>query len=99
MAQAEADAQHLSGSTRQQSGSPAAQKRAAALEHGSWALSIGSLGMVFGDIGTSPLYASPESLAHIASDGTPATPVEVIGLVSLIFWALMFVVTLKYVIL
>jgi KUP system potassium uptake protein len=97
MAQAEADAPHISGS------SPAAKHTAPqhdGMRHGGfWALSLGSLGVVFGDIGTSPLYAFRESLAHIAGDGTPATPIEVIGLVSLIFWALMFVVTLKYVIL
>ncbi|MFO1019037.1 MAG: potassium transporter Kup [Hyphomonadaceae bacterium] len=67
--------------------------------HGSfWALVIGSVGVVYGDIGTSPLYAFKESLAHVLQDGTPATREEVLGLVSLIFWALMIVVTLKYVI-
>src|SRR5262249_34684280 len=97
MAQAEADAPHISGSN------PAPKRNAfrssGLREGGFWALSLGSLGVVFGDIGTSPLYAFRESLAHIASDGTPATPDEIIGLVSLIFWALMFVVTLKYVVL
>ncbi|MGE3302752.1 MAG: potassium transporter Kup [Hyphomonadaceae bacterium] len=64
-----------------------------------WALVVGSIGVVYGDIGTSPLYAFRESLAHVLQDGTPATPNEIIGLISLIFWALMLVVTAKYVIL
>ena len=63
------------------------------------ALMLGSIGVVYGDIGTSPLYAFKESLAHVMSGGTPATVEEVYGVVSLIFWALMMVVTLKYVIL
>jgi KUP system potassium uptake protein len=62
-------------------------------------LMLGSIGVVYGDIGTSPLYAFKESLAHVMQDGTPATSEEVFGLVSLIFWALMIVVTLKYVLL
>jgi KUP system potassium uptake protein len=60
---------------------------------------VGSIGVVYGDIGTSPLYAFKESLAHVMQDGTAATREEVFGLISLIFWALMIVVTLKYVIL
>ncbi|MFZ4602561.1 MAG: potassium transporter Kup [Caulobacterales bacterium] len=68
--------------------------------HGSfWALMLGSIGVVYGDIGTSPLYAFKESLHHVAMDGTAATRTEVIGIISLIFWALMLVVTLKYVVL
>ena len=39
---------------------------------GFWALMIGSIGVVYGDIGTSPLYAFKESLAHVLQDGTPA---------------------------
>ena len=64
-----------------------------------WTLMIGSIGVVYGDIGTSPLYAFKESFAHVLQDGTLATPEEVLGIVSLIFWALMIVVTLKYVVL
>jgi KUP system potassium uptake protein len=63
-----------------------------------WALTLGSIGVVYGDIGTSPLYAFKESIHHVAQDGTAATRGEVIGIISLIFWALMIVVTLKYVI-
>ena len=57
---------------------------------------VAALGVVFGDIGTSPLYAFKETLnpAH----GVAFTPESVLGLLSLIFWGLMFVVTLKYVV-
>ena len=65
---------------------------------GFWTLVLGSIGVVYGDIGTSPLYAFKESLAHVMQDGTLATREEVFGLVSLVFWALMIVVTLKYVV-
>jgi KUP system potassium uptake protein len=62
-------------------------------------LLIGSIGVVYGDIGTSPLYAFKESIHHVGLDGGAATRSEVIGIISLIFWALMIVVTLKYIIL
>jgi KUP system potassium uptake protein len=64
-----------------------------------WGLVIGSIGVVYGDIGTSPLYAFRDSLARVLQDGSPAIASEIIGVVSLIFWALMLVVTIKYVIL
>src|SRR5260370_26729096 len=57
-------------------------------------LALGSVGVVFGDIGTSPLYALQACLAHI-KDGL--TPGEVVGVVSLIIWALVVTVTAKYV--
>ena len=63
---------------------------------GFWALALGSVGVVFGDIGTSPIYALRESLKHVA-EGGPVERHEVIGIVSLIFWALILVVTVKYV--
>jgi KUP system potassium uptake protein len=70
-----------------------------AIAHGGfWALVIGSIGVVYGDIGTSPLYAFKESFAHVLQDGTPANAEEILGIVSLIFWALMIVVTLKYIV-
>lgn len=56
---------------------------------------LGALGVVYGDIGTSPLYAFREAL-HGATHGSP-TSTEVLGLLSLILWALTIVVTLKYV--
>jgi len=62
-----------------------------------WALTLGSIGVVYGDIGTSPLYAVRESvLAAVGPDGTPSEPV-VLGILSLIIWALLLVVTAKYV--
>lgn len=61
---------------------------------GFWGLSLGALGVVFGDIGTSPLYAVREALAHSRDSGSEAS---VLGVVSLIIWALLLVVTLKYV--
>jgi KUP system potassium uptake protein len=60
-----------------------------------WVLTLGSIGVVFGDIGTSPLYALREALAH-ARGG--ASQMAVMGVVSLVFWALILVVTVKYVI-
>lgn len=59
------------------------------------ALALGSIGVVYGDIGTSPLYALRESLVHSKSIGM--TDHHVIGTVSLLIWALVFTVTVKYV--
>src|SRR4029453_4624557 len=61
-----------------------------------WALTLGSIGVVFGDIGTSPLYAFREAVAN-AAHGQPGTRVIVLGVLSLILWALFIVVTTKYV--
>ncbi|HUI21814.1 MAG TPA: potassium transporter Kup [Methylocella sp.] len=58
-------------------------------------MALGSLGVVFGDIGTSPLYALRESLAHVKAAGL--TDAGIIGTVSLLVWALFFTVTAKYV--
>ncbi len=58
-------------------------------------LTIGAIGVVFGDIGTSPLYAFREALAQSAGDGID--PSEILGVLSLAIWALILVVTLKYV--
>ena len=64
---------------------------------GFWALTLGSIGVVYGDIGTSPLYALRESvLAAVGPDGGASEPV-VLGILSLIIWALLLVVTAKYV--
>ena len=60
------------------------------------ALAIGSVGVVYGDIGTSPLYAFREA-AIAASDNQPVTRAVVLGVLSLIVWALIVTVTLKYV--
>jgi len=58
------------------------------------ALSLGALGVVFGDIGTSPLYAFKECLT--GPHGVAATQENVLGVLSLIVWALTLVVTVKY---
>ncbi|HEX6860244.1 MAG TPA: potassium transporter Kup [Caulobacteraceae bacterium] len=82
-------------------GEPAPTAAEGALTHhgrgkqGFWLLALGSVGVVFGDIGTSPLYAMREALAHSRSGGT--TELAVLGVVSLMFWALTLIVTLKYV--
>ena len=61
------------------------------------ALTLGAIGVVYGDIGTSPLYTMKEIFG--AGVGLPLDTPHLIGAVSTIFWALMFVVTLKYVLL
>jgi KUP system potassium uptake protein len=62
-----------------------------------WALTLGSIGVVYGDIGTSPLYALREAVtAAVGKDGAMARE-AVLGVLSLILWALIVVVTLKYV--
>ncbi len=65
-------------------------------KEGFWALALGSIGVVFGDIGTSPLYAMREALGH--SRGGGGGELAVLGVVSLITWALILVVTIKYVV-
>ena len=62
-----------------------------------WALALGSIGVVYGDIGTSPLYAVRESVwAAVGQNAAVSEPV-VLGILSLIIWALLLVVTAKYV--
>ena len=65
---------------------------------GFWALTLGSIGVVFGDIGTSPLYAFREAV-HNASNGGAVSREIVLGVLSLILWSLIVVVTIKYVLL
>src|SRR5690349_15479658 len=62
--------------------------------HGLRALTLAALGVVFGDIGTSPLYALKECVNP--PHGVAAAPANVLGVLSLIFWALILVVTVKY---
>ncbi|HEV7986395.1 MAG TPA: KUP/HAK/KT family potassium transporter, partial [Steroidobacteraceae bacterium] len=57
---------------------------------------IGAMGVVYGDIGTSPLYALEASLN---ATGAPMDRLAILGVLSLIFWSLLVVVTLKYVVL
>ena len=87
-----ASAPRTDGSSKQPPRAPAhprnAHPRAVA------ALSLAALGVVYGDIGTSPIYALRESL-H-GTHGVPPTPENVLGLLSLIFWALIIVISIKY---
>jgi len=71
---------------------------------GFWALTLGSIGVVYGDIGTSPLYAFREAMlaaskAHGRVAHGAARFEDVVGVLSLILWALIVIVTLKYVLL
>jgi KUP system potassium uptake protein len=64
--------------------------------HGSLSkLALGAIGVVFGDIGTSPLYAMRDTFA--GHHPLPLDPLHVYGIVSLMFWSMMIIVTLKYV--
>ncbi|WP_437604228.1 potassium transporter Kup [Sorangium sp. So ce590] len=58
---------------------------------------LAALGVVYGDIGTSPLYAMKECFSPISPHHVASTPQNVLGVLSLMFWALMMVVTVKYV--
>ncbi|MEJ0022628.1 MAG: potassium transporter Kup [Alphaproteobacteria bacterium] len=107
MAQAEGEAPQARGPVTETSvaisagegGAASSRAGGTAAAHGSfWGLVLGSIGVVYGDIGTSPIYALRESLKHIALGGAPERA-DVIGIVSLIFWALIIIVTLKYVLL
>ncbi len=59
-------------------------------------LAVGAIGIVFGDIGTSPLYAFRETFA--GHHKLTLDPAHIMGVISLMFWSMMIVVTLKYVI-
>ncbi len=65
-----------------------------ARRHASLAAALAALGVVYGDIGTSPLYALKECFAP--EYGVAPTATNVLGVLSLIFWSLNFVVSLKY---
>jgi KUP system potassium uptake protein len=62
------------------------------------AATLGALGVVYGDIGTSPLYALREAVKAASDTGSPS-PEAVLGVVSLIIWSLVLIVSLKYAIL
>src|SRR5687767_15134223 len=69
---------------------------AAAYRHGNLrALALAALGVVYGDIGTSPLYTMREAFGH--AGGLHLSPPAVLGVLSLVFWSLILVVTVKYV--
>lgn len=61
-----------------------------------WALTFGSIGVVYGDIGTSPLYALRVAVLAAGGEHGIVTQAAVFGVLSLIFWSLIVVVTLKY---
>ncbi|MGE0420439.1 MAG: potassium transporter Kup [Acetobacteraceae bacterium] len=63
-----------------------------------WALTMGAIGVVYGDIGTSPLYAFREAMLAAGGSATSLRQDHVLGLLSLILWALTTIVTLKYVV-
>jgi len=60
------------------------------------ALTLGAIGVVYGDIGTSPLYALKEVFGHA---GVPLTRDNILGILSMVFWTLTVVVSIKYVVL
>jgi KUP system potassium uptake protein len=62
-----------------------------------WALTLGSIGVVYGDIGTSPLYAVRESVLAAVGPNAPASEEVILGILSLIVWALILIVSIKYV--
>jgi KUP system potassium uptake protein len=62
-----------------------------------WPLTLGAIGVVYGDIGTSPIYAFREAVVAAAAGGQ-ATQAAVLGILSLIIWSLLLLVTLKYVV-
>ena len=62
-----------------------------------WSLALGSIGVVYGDIGTSPLYALREAVLAATPTGIAPNDAVVLGILSLIIWALLLVVTAKYV--
>lgn len=70
--------------------------RRAAPRQGAAALAISALGIVFGDIGTSPLYAL-KTVFTIDNGVVQATPADVYGVVSLMFWSITLIVSIKYV--
>src|SRR5436189_163146 len=81
-----------SGNEAPVNGNGASRSRA-----GFWTLTIGSIGVVYGDIGTSPLYALREAVVAAGGAGVTPTRAVVLGVLSLILWALVITVTLKYV--
>jgi len=59
---------------------------------------LGSIGVVYGDIGTSPLYAFRESVLAATGHNAAAREEAILGILSLIIWALLLIVTVKYVV-
>src|SRR5215217_4384315 len=92
--------------TRERPGAAAASAAASAQDEpsaatahqhaGITALTLGALGVVFGDIGTSPLYAL-QTVFHADHGKVPTTDTAVYGVLSLVFWSVTIIVSLKYV--
>jgi KUP system potassium uptake protein len=75
---------------------PKAIKQAQVQHNRFWPLTLGAIGVVYGDIGTSPIYAFKEA-AIAATSEAQVMPATVLGILSLIVWSLLLLVTLKYV--
>ena len=90
----------MSADSTEQTGVDLAESRAANghRQAGFWGLTLGAIGVVYGDIGTSPLYAVRESVLAAVGANNPASYDVVLGILSLIIWSLLLVVTLKYVV-
>jgi len=82
-------------STLTHAANPANPSAVDAKSRGFWGLTLAAIGVVYGDIGTSPLYAFRESISHVERNGG-AGATEIIGVISLMLWALIAVVTIKY---
>ncbi|MEK6440962.1 potassium transporter Kup [Pseudonocardia sp. T1-2H] len=88
--------QHAPG-TASTTSAPRTPSHPAAHSGGLFGLALGALGVVYGDIGTSPLYAM-QTVFSIDHNTVRPTPEDVYGVVSLIFWSVTLVVTIKYVV-
>jgi KUP system potassium uptake protein len=86
---------HVSPFARRPSGSLRGLREAGL---GQAALALGALGVVFGDIGTSPLYSVQTVFSASADRPVGASPEAIYGVISLVFWAVVIVVTLQYVV-
>ena len=84
----------MDDSQRDSGFAPVASTEAKASHFAHPALIVGALGVVFGDIGTSPIYAFRESIRASGDTGDPAV---IFGVLSLVFWAVVLVVAVKYV--
>ncbi|MBV9312245.1 MAG: KUP/HAK/KT family potassium transporter [Pseudonocardia sp.] len=95
-------ARHIGESVETESGEPQEIRASGNLRHaaahgsGLFGLGLGALGVVFGDIGTSPLYAM-RSVFSIGNQAMSPTAADLYGVVSLIFWSVTLIVTIKYV--
>jgi KUP system potassium uptake protein len=90
----------MDGPSNATAAAPGAETPAPALSHSPsfWALTLGCVGVVYGDIGTSPLYAFREAVVAAQGNGLVTREI-VLGVLSLIVWSLIIVVTLKYIVL